>query len=201
METIEQVTTEQFNTIDDLRAYLLQHPDQKMIKTACLHFLGDAFQEFEFQQEQKKKLPPYEISGLYYQYGKTSDEDIRKFLSHAQIVVLENKGVGTIHGYYSLSNKAMEKILEKPRNVSLTFDATETSKKLVKGLKEYKDIMFLVKSTSRFFLKPDIGEVIDQINFHDKFGDDIKAICLKEGYHTLPATDGEHFLMVATLFK
>jgi len=201
METTEKITVDQFNSIEDLRSYFLQHPDPEKIKTACLHFLGDAHQEFAFEQEQKKKLPPYDLSGLYYKYGKSTDEDIRKFLSHAKIVVLENKGVGTVHGYYPLNEEAMKKVLEKPRNVSLTFDATKTEEKLVEGLREYKDIMFLVKSSSRFFLKPDIGEVIDQIDFHDKFGDTIKGIRLKDGYTTLPATEGEHFLMIATLFK
>lgn len=31
---------ESFDKIVDLRQYLLLHPDQEMIKTSCLHFLG-----------------------------------------------------------------------------------------------------------------------------------------------------------------
>lgn len=123
-----------------------------------------------------------ELSQLYYRYGKTSDEDIRRYLSNIKIVVREHKGIGSLYGYYPLNKESIDKILENPRNVSLTFDATITS-------------------SSRFFLKPDIGEVFDQIDFHDLFGDKIKAICVDEGYETLPGTEGEHFLMIATLFN
>jgi len=57
-----------------------------------------------------------------------------------------------------------------------------------------------VKSTSRFFLKPDVGEIFDQINFRDLIGDHIKAICFNEDrLQTLPDTDGEHHLLQAVL--
>lgn len=140
------------------------------------------------------------ISGLYYRYKKTSDDDIRKHLENIKIVVLQNKGVGTIQGYYPLSTTSMNKIKEKPRNVSLSFDATETEDTCLENLKEYKTIKYLVKSTSRFFLKPDIGEIFDQIYFMDLFDDKIKAIqYLSNSYETLPDTDGEHFIMEAKL--
>lgn len=146
-----------------------------------------------------QKHEDYSLSGLYYRYKKTTDDDIRKYLDKIKIVVLENKGEGTIHGYYELSETEMKKIKERPRNTSLTFDAIKTSDKLVTGLVKYKTIVFLVKSSSRFFLKPDIGEVFDAINFHDLYGDLIKAIVINEGHETLDGTDGEHFLMTATL--
>ena len=140
------------------------------------------------------------VSGLYYRYKKTSDEDIKKHLQRIKIVVLQNKGVGTIQGYYPLSAASMEKILEKPRNVSLSFDATETEDACLQNLVEYKTIKYLVKSTSRFFLKPDVGEMFDQIHFSDLMGDVIKAIqYLPSAYETLPDTDGEHFIMEAKL--
>jgi hypothetical protein len=140
------------------------------------------------------------ISGLYYRYKKTSDDNIRKHLSNIKIVVLENKGVGTIQGYYPLSDESMVKILEKPRNISLSFDATETAGKPIENLKEYKTIKYLVKSTSRFFLKPDVGEIFDQIDYRDLFDSKIKAIQYLYGaYETLPDTDGEHFVMEAKL--
>jgi hypothetical protein len=140
------------------------------------------------------------ISGLYYRYKKTSDDDIRKHLDNIKIVVLQNKGVGTIQGYYPLSEESMVKILKKPRNVSLSFDATETPDKPIENLKEYKTIQYLVKSTSRFFLKPDVGEILDQIHYSDLFDSKIKAIQYLSGaYETLPDTDGEHFVMEAKL--
>lgn len=140
------------------------------------------------------------ISGLYYRYKKTSDDDIREHLGNIKIVVLQNKGVGTIQGYYPLSKESMNKIIEKPRNISLSFDATETEDTCIVNLKEYKTIRYLVKSTSRFFLKPDVGEIFDQIHYRDLMDNKIKAIqYLSDAYETLPDTDGEHFVMEAKL--
>lgn len=141
------------------------------------------------------------ISGLYYRYKKTSDEKIREHLKTIKIVVLENKGVGTIQGYYPLTEEAMTKIIDRPRNVSLSFDATETSDTCIQGLKVYKTIKYLVKSTSRFFLKPDIGEIFDQINYRDFFYEGrIKAIqYIPSALQTLDDTDGEHFILEANL--
>lgn len=140
------------------------------------------------------------ISGLYYNYKKISDEDIRKYLEKIDIVIAQNKGIGTMQGYYPLSEYSMAKIMEKPRNVSLSFDATETSDICHLNLEVYKTIKYLVKSTSRFFLKPDIGEIFDQIPFRDLLTDKIKAIEYLDGeYVTLPNTQGEHFILEANL--
>ncbi len=141
------------------------------------------------------------ISGLYYRYKTTSDEKIREVLSKTKIVIAENKGIGTLQGYYTLNKESMAKILDRPRNISLSFDATQTENKPLKGLKEWKTIKYLVKSTSRFFLKPDIGEIIDQIDFRDLFfNTKIKAIqYIPSAYQELEDTSGEHFIMVAKL--
>lgn len=138
------------------------------------------------------------ISGLYYRYKRRSDEKIREFLKDIKIVILQNKGVGTIQGYYPLSEASMAKILEKPRNVSLIFDATETSDTPIENLKIFKRIKYLVKSSSRFFLKPDVGEIFDQIDREDI--SIIKAIqYLSNTHELLPDTDGEHFILEANL--
>ena len=42
-----------FNKIIDIRNYLLRHPDQDMIKAACLHYLGDSYND----QKQWKPYP------------------------------------------------------------------------------------------------------------------------------------------------
>jgi hypothetical protein len=143
-----------------------------------------------------KKIPQ-----LYYNYKKTSDEDIRKYLDKVIIVRVANKGIGTIHGYYPLTEEALNKIKDKPRNVSLTFDAFETKDTPIEGLEKYKDVTYLCKSTSRFFLKPDIGEVFDQIDFRDLIGIEFKAIVFNDGYQTLDGTSDEHHIMSATLLK
>ena len=151
----------------------------------------------------KMKIEKYSIPGLYYHYKTCDDDQIRNYLKTIKIVRLENKGIGTIQGYYALNAKAMKKILDNPRNNSLTFDATETKLHPIKNLCPYKKFVFLVKSTSRFFLKPDIGEVFDVIHrfrWNDHNFNQYKAICIDDDYETLEDTAGEHFLMTATLF-
>lgn len=150
--------------------------------------------------KKEKKHPEYTLSGLYYRYKKVDDDKIREYLNKIKIVKKEDKGVNTIFGYYPISEEHLNKMKEKPRNVSLTFDATETGDIPLTNLVVWKTIIFLVKSSSRFFLKPDIGEVFDQIKWHDLLGDDIKGICVNlDAYETLPDTDGEHFLMEAEI--
>lgn len=142
----------------------------------------------------------YTISGLYYNYRKRDDDEIKNYLKKIQIVKLTNKGEGTLQGYYPLSDKALEVIMEAPRGRSLTFDATEIDDKPILGLRKFKEIIFLVKSSSRFFFKPDIGEIIDQLSFNDFHSSHIKAILfMPNEYDGLPDTGGEHFIMKATL--
>jgi len=43
----ENISFEQFNRISDIRMYLLNHPDKEMIRSSCLHYLGDKFQTFD----------------------------------------------------------------------------------------------------------------------------------------------------------
>jgi hypothetical protein len=139
---------------------------------------------------------PFSVSGLYYRYKKTSDDEIRKYLNNIMLVKVGNKGIDTVHGYYRMSDESLAKIIEKPRNVSLTFDANATGPECVKNLKPWKEITYLVKSSSRFFLKPDVGEIFDAIPYHDLLSDRIKAICINlDDHELLPDTDGEHFLM------
>lgn len=134
------------------------------------------------------------IAGLYYRYKKTSDERLKEFLSRI-LIVKENAN----SEFCKINESGMKKMIEKPRGISLTFDAAEIEKTPVVGLKKWKTITYLVKSSSRFFLKPDIGEIFDQIDFDDLHGSKLKAICVNEDYQTLDETEGEHFLMTATL--
>jgi hypothetical protein len=136
----------------------------------------------------------HSIAGLYYNYKKTTDDEIRKFLSRVKIVKLTNKG------YYPLSDEALNDILPNPRGKSLTFDATSIGTEPITGLRKYKEITFLVKSTSRFFLKPDVGEIIDQLSFTDFRSDSVKAILFQPSEVSgLDDTQGEHFIMKAIL--
>lgn len=143
------------------------------------------------------------LFALYYRYGKCEDKKIKDLLKKVKLVKKREIGESGTYAYYPLTSKAMKKIMSAPRNVSLTFDAAETTTKQIKDLVPYMEMIFLVKSSSRFFLKPDVGEIADQIpweEFHySPFNFD--AICMHQDYETLDGTEGEHFLMKATLLK
>lgn len=155
-------------------------------------------------EKQEEKEQEYEdnlatLVRLYYGYNKNSDSEIQEYMKNIKLVKEEKHAGGKITKYYPLNAKAIKKIKAEPRNVSLTFDATEVNTKSVTGLEVYKRIPYLCKSSSRFFLKPDIGEIFDAIDFYDLMGHSFDAICFDNGYETLPNTEGEHHLMYATL--
>lgn len=143
------------------------------------------------------------ISGLYYRYGKVSDEKLRDYLTRYKIVIEKNNGVGTLHGYYPLADSAIAIISEKLRKIGFNMDeeTIKTEDQPIDGLTEWKTIKYLVKSTSRFTLKVDIGEIFDQINFEDLFyNNTFKAILFSTNDYTeLPDTQGEHFILTAKL--
>lgn len=139
------------------------------------------------------------LTRLYYGYKKIDDNEIREYLKHIKIVKMEKQADGTVTKYYPLNPKSMKKIKAEPRNISLTFDAEKITPRAITGLEIYKTIIYLCKSTSRFFLKPDIGEIFDAIDFHDLLGNKFDAICFNTNSETLPNTDGEHHIMRATL--
>lgn len=140
------------------------------------------------------------IPRLYYRYKRTEDAELREILERIEIVHLTHKGPGTIVGYYPLADECMNSIKEKLRTVSLTFDNHKTKDEPILGLKPYKEFAYLVKSSSRFFLKPDFGEIIDAMEYDDRHNSRISAIqFIADDHYTLPGTDGEHFIMKAVL--
>lgn len=155
------------------------------LSLSCLHYMYNSALD---RMSDQNTLPR-----LYYHYKSVSDDDIRKYLERMVVV----KYIG--RGYYPLSKRAMDKIKKKPRNISLTFDATSTNRTKVKGLHIWKEVTYLVKSSSRFFLKPDIGEIFDAIPWQDLHCGELKGIEFINEYETIPYTDGEHFLMKANL--
>jgi len=136
---------------------------------------------------------------LYYGYEKISDDDIRDYLKSIKIVKREKQAGGTVTKYYPLNAASMKKIKARPRTISLTFDAEKITPRAISGFEEYKTVTYLCKSSSRFFLKPDIGEIFDAIDFHDLMSLKFDAICFLNGYETLPNTDGKHHIMYALL--
>lgn len=49
-----QVAKEFFFNLADIREFLLLHPDQDMIKAACLHYLGDEHQKLDERNKTSK---------------------------------------------------------------------------------------------------------------------------------------------------
>jgi len=148
------------------------------------------------------KVEENSISGLYYRYGKSSDQNIAEFFEKVKLVRYENKGPGTIQGYYPLTDESMQKIMEKPRNLSPFFSKKDfpTKGTPMDALEEHMRFNVLVKSSSRFFLKPDIGELVDAVPDTKLFFTKARAIILHDGSHELlPDTNGEHFIMQASL--
>lgn len=145
------------------------------------------------------EVKDYSISGLYYRYGKTSDSEIRRFLDTKKLVRCEN--IDNESKYFQLSKTSVDRIYDKLRKVTFSsaFDESKTDNEAISGLKEFLKITYLVKSSSRFFIKQDIGEVLDQLGWEYMLDEKIKAICLNDEYEPLPDTDGEHFLMTVTL--
>jgi len=97
------------------------------------------------------------ISGLYYNYKKRTNEDIIKFLKNVKIIQKINNKYLEVNNY---------DFINSPRNNSLTLDVN-FDKEFENIYTPYKKITYLVKSSSRFFLKPDIGEIIDQLSYSD----------------------------------
>lgn len=131
------------------------------------------------------------IGGLYYRYGSKADEEIKEYLN--KIKIYKNKT-------HEIDLAGMNKIIDKPRSVALTFiDNKNFNERPLNGLEEFKTIIYLCKSSSRFYLKNDIGEIFDQIYFPDLCN--LKAISFNDNYELIEGTEGEHFLMQATLYK
>lgn len=136
------------------------------------------------------------IAQLYYRYEKRSNEELKNFLG--PIILLEKNG----DKFYALTIKSKEKILKSPRGYAINWGDLAKEENPIENYTIYKTVTFLVKSSSRFCLKADIGEVVDQLSFDDFHVSGIKGICVnKDEYKLLEGTQGEHFLMTATLFK
>jgi len=131
------------------------------------------------------------IDILYDRYKSRSLEEIISYLKHIKIVKMEDDE------YFPLDNDTMSNIIKKPRNVSFTFNSEITTDKGNLILSVFKTIPFLVKSSSRFFLKPDIGEVFDQISDEDI--NQISAIYVDSENFKVVNSEGDHFLMEAVL--
>ena len=128
---------------------------------------------------------------LYKNYKSASDVKIRKHLD--RIRILKKDG----DKFYEYTPEAIKKAYEKPRNVSLSFEGSNTTEFEMKHMIEVKEITYLCKSSSRFFLKPDIGEIFDQINETEL--NRINGIAFNQDYKGPINDEGDHFIMKAWL--
>ncbi len=138
-----------------------------------------------------------ELKTLHKKYGRTSDDEIRALLKRIKLVVLTSKGVGSRFGYYTFADGLMKRICKEPRGISHTWDS-KPGTFVKKPLKEFKSVRFLVKSSSPFFLKPDIGEVFDQMSDADKKR--AVAIYTYTDSECVNSNDG-HFICTAILLE
>lgn len=131
-------------------------------------------------------------------YKKTSKSEILEILS--RITLIGKKVHSSRTDFYVISDKQKAKVMEKPRKFSHSYDPDlDESKKIDISLYKCDEFQFLVKSSSRFFLKPDIGEVIDQMDESQKKNCKMLYIDLSN-HEIIPNTDREHFLVKACSF-
>lgn len=90
-------------------------------------------------------------------YGKTSSEDIRKFLERIHPLIKNEKGE-----LCYLPKEFLEKIKSDPRSVSFTWQNVP-GEVYTQELILYKKIKVLIDSEFHLFVRPDVGEVFDSM--------------------------------------
>jgi len=128
---------------------------------------------------------------LYENYKSTTDETIKRHLK--RIKLLKREG----DKFYEYNTDSIKKILKKTRGVSLGFESKNTIEYEMKHMIEVKEINYLCKSSSRFFLKPDIGEIFDQID--ETQLNRINGIAFNQDYEGPINNEQDHFIMKAWL--
>lgn len=154
-------------------------------------------------------ITPGDVAGLYYKYKRRTTEEIQKYLdSSVKLVTLGTRNRDQTFGYREITGKVIKAIKENPRGKSLTFDLWKEGEvkisKEVLNLKVHSKLLFLVKSSSRFFYKPDIGEICDQMDFYEMRTVNTKIVAINincSNYVSLPNTEGEHFVCTVDLLE
>jgi hypothetical protein len=122
-------------------------------------------------------------------YGKTSMEELQNLSKKIGILQVKKSAVNQ---YYEINMIAKEKLMNAPRSVSFNFDLDPDLKN--------EEIYFLIKSTSRFFIKADFGEVVDQMTQKQKRS--IQYLCVDLDYHQqVNESNGEYFIGRAWIFS
>lgn len=137
-----------------------------------------------------------ELEKLRANYDTAGDGRIRRILNRVTPVVIGDKGMDTVRGYYALNAEKLAEVKAKPRQISYPFSTGELGEHMP-GLRELREIKFYVKSSSRFFLKPDIGEVFDQLTDEDLEG--VDAVYIVRGSEAIANNEGDEFVMLAKL--
>lgn len=106
-----------------------------------------------------------------------------------------------VNQYYEINMIAKEKLMNAPRSVSFNFDLDpDLEKEINVNHLKNEEIYFLIKSTSRFFIKADFGEVVDQMTKKQKKS--IQYLCVDLDYHQqVNEANGEYFIGRAWMFS
>ena len=75
----KRISQQEVNKISDLRPYFLAHPDADMVQRSCLHYLGDAHQEFALYRENTQK-GIVDTSILINQYEQMVNQIVKQFI-------------------------------------------------------------------------------------------------------------------------
>ena len=102
-----------FNNIKDLRIYLLKHPDQEMVRSSCLHYLGDKAQQDADDEEIEEICR--KLCDLKAEENNTID--------------LNAYGIGVIDGYKEAQqdDSSVEEIFHNIDNKKLRYSTEESA--------------------------------------------------------------------------
>ena len=146
------------------------------------------------------KLPKrfVDIGNLMKNYGKTPDEEIKSLLNSISLLVMIHKKVRTNFGIYEISEAQLNIVKLELRNYSFTFNPS--TRKYRKDVNPYRLINLLIKSQSPFYIKPDVGEIFDQMTVKEKKRTRAVCINLNSGLPLRNSKDGK-FIVQCILFE
>lgn len=136
-----------------------------------------------------------QLKELFKNYGLSSNQEIVSLLDRVKLVKLTHNGIGTAYGYYEMGDVLLRKIKKEQRKCAFTHDWE--SGQYIDDIKPYKVLIFLCESTSHMIVKPDIGEVFDQMTLVDRI--ECKAIDIN--VFDVTHVSNSHFLCSVNLLK
>lgn len=141
------------------------------------------------------------IAKLYYQYGKTTDEEILNYLNRI-IIFREINGkffkIPILEEISLFNNISFRNISFRERALNM-LNITLNDEIFHNQLELVDIIPFLCKSVSGFIPRFNVGEIFDQIS--ELNYNNITHIECFNNYKTLNDTNSEHHIMMCKLYK